>query len=151
MARFNGITAIPSRIDVDSIADIVTRNRISGKTCILRLITRTGNPEYIVTAISTHQIYYFLKISCQILKTSVGIRTELSVIIHNLNRLIGKFKHYVRIISQSRLCRDISPHPLEIFMISIPYFYFFRTYARRPHNNIQPFRNGIFGHRNEHL
>ena len=120
-------------------SDVVALDGIFGKPCVAGLIAEAWNQQNVV-AVLAYDVYNLLHILCHHL-------VPVARTIIDVNGLIGELKQDGTVVLQLLVLGHMRPHLFQIFVIGIAKGYRLRADTWRAHHYVEPFRDGIFGHR----
>ena len=144
--RCVGSTAVePSRIAVNGIADILSRDGVVCVARVIGLVSQTRHQDDVI-AILTHHVHYLLEEVMHLLEAAVAAVSGL-----DLDGLVGQLKHDVGVVAQLGVLGHYLPHLHQVLVVFPAHGDVLRAYAGRTHHHIEPFAHGIEGHGHEHL
>ena len=142
------VAAVPARIDMHGIADVIALDGVDGVVGIARLEARTRHPDDALEAVGPNHIDDGLEVVVQgtVLLPFKG-RLE-GVFAPYINRLVGKLDaHQPGVRADEFVAGDDVPDFHEVLLVVVAHLEERRTDARRPHDDVLPVGEGFLGNR----
>ena len=118
---------------MNGIANVIANDWLNGIVAIIALISRSGNPDYVVASLCADCIDNRLKIVERCARCYLFAR---SVSLIDFYRLVGKLNHDRRVTFLYKTLGNIFPHLYKVFLIVVAYGNLLGTHARRTHNDV---------------